>query len=481
MLRNFSAWGYYTKPAVDSYHLAKTSGNGSEEDELITILILVAALCGVLFGVGLMFIAYYACMFIVRGVRSAMFGVDEDGISERIRRQLLSDEDSRQSYELGRAFERQYPYGSVNTQLTEEQQVDIREKGVGAWQFVVDLDVNAMLQSKTEVLFMGGENCVQTNLPLPKINSVYYFEVKIIEKPSDVNMWIGLATKPYPAWRMVGWNKYSVGYSVNNGKVHQNNPFKGTSVGEQLFVGDILGIGFQPRSGVVWFTRNGRRYKAISSGMLYDVFPTISADGPCSFSANFGQRGFVFIEANVKRWGFGPIEGAMLPPPIYGANQNTILLEAAAAASSDSDDDASTDSGDVSGLSPAQDAFCLRNGEADAQDSVAIDIGSSSNINKNDSPFTVVISHPAASTASAAAAAAASSSSSRRQHRRQQAKHRPPQYQTNDPIAAQLLEAGSTSLEPVISYRNKQTSTLDLQTANPTMDRVSESGSPTEP
>ncbi|KAJ2225443.1 hypothetical protein IWW45_007873, partial [Coemansia sp. RSA 485] len=159
---------------------------------------------------------------------------------------------------------------------------------------------------------------------------------------------------------------------------------------------------------------------------------------------------------------------------------NTILLEAAAAASSDSDDDASTDSGDVSGLSPAQDAFCLRNGEADAQDSVAIDIGSSSNINKNDSPFTVVISHPAASTASAAAAAA-SSSSSRRQHRRQQAKHRPPQYQMNDPIAAQLLEAGSTSLEPVVSYRNKQTSTLDLQTANPTMDRVSESGSPTEP
>ncbi|KAJ2841996.1 Protein ssh4, partial [Coemansia erecta] len=357
---------------------------------------------------------------------------------------------------------------------------EIREKGVGAWEFVVDLDVNAMLQSKTEVLFMGGENCVQTNLPLPKINSVYYFEVKIVEKPSDVNMWIGLATRPYPAWRMTGWNKYSVGYCVNNGKVHQNNPFKGASVGEQLFVGDILGIGFQPRSGVVWFTRNGRRYKAISSGMLYDVFPTISADGPCSFSANFGQRGFVFIEANVKRWGFGPIEGAMQPPPIYGANQNTILLEAAATAS-ESEDEASTDSEAFIESAPAQTATHLfPNDRAGTVDSVAIDIGcstsgnSSSNRNnnnyKNASPFTVIVTRPNASasagTSASASAAATTPSSSRRQHRRQQAKNRPPQYQKNDPIAAQLLEAGSTTLEPVVSYRNKQASALDMHAEN---------------
>ncbi|ORX72225.1 SPRY-domain-containing protein, partial [Linderina pennispora] len=246
--------------------------------------------------------------------------------SDRQREQLLPDEDSRQSYELGRAFERQYPYGSVDTQLTTEQETQIREKGVDAWEFVVGLDVNAMLQTKTDVLLMGGENCVQTNLPIPKTNSVYYFEVKIVEKPADVNMWIGLATKPYPAWRMTGWNKYSVGYSVNNGNLHQNSPFKGQHIGEQLYVGDILGVGYQPRSGIVWFTRNGRRYKAIASGMLYDVFPTISADGPCSFSANIGQRGYVFIEANVKRWGFAPIEGVVQPPPVYGANQNTILL-----------------------------------------------------------------------------------------------------------------------------------------------------------
>ncbi|KAJ2719895.1 Protein ssh4 [Coemansia sp. Benny D115] len=418
---------------------ASSGGGDEDDDELVTILILMAALCGSVFGVGVLFLTFFLCAQLVRRVRRLVFGIDEDGVTERMRRQLLSDEDSRQSYELGRAFEQQYPYGSVNTQLTEEQQAEIREKGVDAWEFVVDLDVNAMLQSKTDVLFMGGENCVQTNLPLPKANSVYYFEVKIVEKPADVSMWIGLATKPYPAWRMTGWNRYSVGFCTNNGSVHQNSPFRGTRIGEQLFVGDILGIGFQPRSGVVWFTRNGRRYKAIASGMLYDVFPTISADGPCSFSANFGQRGFVFIEANVKRWGFGPIEGAMVPPPIYGANQNTILLETASISTSsaasvtgsesgDGDDDDDDDFSSVAeAAADARDAASAN--AVGTSDSVAIDIDVSAN---------------------------AAGSSSQRHSRRPSTKHRPPQYQRNDPIAEQLLEAGSTSLEPVVTYRNKQ-------------------------
>ncbi|KAJ2807998.1 Protein ssh4 [Coemansia furcata] len=403
-------------------------GDESEEGELVVLLIIVVAICGALVGLGVLFLLVYVCTNIARRIRWWVFGVDEDGVSERMRSRLLPDEDSRQSYELARAFERQYPYGSIDTQLTSEQQSEIREKGVDAWEFVVNLDVNAMLQSKTEVLFMGGENCVQTNLPLPKANSVYYFEVKLVEKPADVNMWIGLATKPYPAWRMTGWNKYSTGYCVNNGSVHQNSPFKGAHIGEQLFVGDILGIGYQPRSGVVWFSRNGRRYKAIVSGMLYDLFPTISADGPCSFSANFGQRGFVFIEANVKRWGFGPVEGSMAPPPVYGANQNTILLETAAPSSEEDDDDSEADDDEAD--DERSDASSRQPGIS--ADSIAIDIP--------EGPTSADATHNAP----------------RSHRRRQTGSRRPPLYQKNDPIAAQLLEAGETSLEPVVSYRNKQ-------------------------
>ncbi|KAJ2782501.1 Protein ssh4 [Coemansia javaensis] len=402
---------------------------GEADDVLVVLLILCLAVLGALVGIAAVFAAFYVAAQVVRHVRRVVLGLDEDGVSERVRRQLLADEDSRQSYELGRAFERQYPYGSVNTRLTADQQARIRERGVDAWEFVVSLDVNAMLQSRTEVLFMGGENCVQTNLPLPKANSVYYFEVKVVEKPADVSMWIGLATKPYPAWRMTGWNRYSAGYCTNSGSVHQNSPFQGMRIGERVLVGDILGVGYQPRSGIVWFTRNGRRYKEIVSGMLYDLFPTISADGPCSFSANFGQRGFVFIEANVKRWGLGPIEGALQPPPIYGADQNTILLEAAATPSSDdgsgSDSDNATDSDNNGEAAPAP---------SPVPEHTALLI--------DDAPAQSQPSQPQSFARSQSSARPQPSSA----HGRSRTTRRPPLYQKEDPIAAQLLEAGSTSL-----------------------------------
>lgn len=37
--------------------------------------------------------------------------------------------------------------------------------------------------------------------------------------------------------------------------------------------------------------------------------------------------GFVFIEANVKRWGLAPMTGSLAPPPPYGSEQGSILLE----------------------------------------------------------------------------------------------------------------------------------------------------------
>ena len=42
------------------------------------------------------------------------------------------------------------------------------------------------------------------NLPLPKLNEVYYFECKMYEKPDGTDVAIGLATKPYPSFRLPG-------------------------------------------------------------------------------------------------------------------------------------------------------------------------------------------------------------------------------------------------------------------------------------
>lgn len=59
-----------------------------------------------------------------------------------------------------------------------------------------------------------------------------------------------------------------------------------------------------------------------------NLFPSIGANGPATVHVNFGQMGFVFIEANVKKWGLAPMTGSLAPPPPYGSEQGSILLEA---------------------------------------------------------------------------------------------------------------------------------------------------------
>ncbi|PVU85523.1 hypothetical protein BB560_006996 [Smittium megazygosporum] len=259
---------------------------------------------------------------------------DDEGLSSQVsvdeayREQLMQDPEFSRSQELGEQFESRYPYGSLNTQLTREQENFIVEKGVDAWEFPFDTELNGHVQGKTDIVFYGGENLVMSNLPLPSSRNTYYFEVKVTDISPNTNIYAGLATKPYPVWRMVGFNKYSIGYNTSTGYVHNSSVFRRCKLPNRCVVGDILGIGHNPRSGCTWFTFNGRRIPKYFYGFKYSLFPSISADGPCSVSVNFGQRGFVFIEANVKKWGLAPLEGTLKPPPQYGVTEGSIFLQA---------------------------------------------------------------------------------------------------------------------------------------------------------
>ena len=90
----------------------------------------------------------------------------------------------------------------------------------------------------------------------------------------------------------------------------------------------MIGVGYRPRSGTIFFTRNGKKLEDVVHGQkAQNFFPTIGANGPCTIHVNFGQMGFVFIEANVKKWGLAPMTGSLAPPPPYGSEQGSILLE----------------------------------------------------------------------------------------------------------------------------------------------------------
>ncbi|KAL1925641.1 uncharacterized protein VTP21DRAFT_524 [Calcarisporiella thermophila] len=236
-------------------------------------------------------------------------------------------EHARANYERARAWQDAYPPESIPTDITPSQQICIQEKGVTAWEFTPDISTNVYVVSRTEISFYDGECCVQTNLPVPKMQEVYYWEAKMMELPLESTVAVGFATKPYPPWRLPGWNRHSIAYFSDTGEKHINSPFRGRVCGPPFYQGDVVGVGYRPRTGTIFFTRNGKKLEDGITGVRYNLFPTIGSDGPCVVHVNFGQAGFVYIEANIKKWGLAPQEGTLAPPPAYGVDIDSILLD----------------------------------------------------------------------------------------------------------------------------------------------------------
>ncbi|KAG5367134.1 Protein ssh4 [Yarrowia sp. B02] len=267
------------------------------------------------------------------------------------------DEQQREAYFAAKAFIQTNPPNSAQSEISLGQYMTIQEKGVAAWEFQMDLFANTssaalsnaaqsahitcFVENRTELQFLGGvvnrqseeitytsPRSVQTNLPLPKNNETYYWEVKMYDKPADTTVAVGLCTKPYPLSQLPGQHRYSVGFE-STGHKRNNQPFTDVpKYGLPFNQGDVVGVGYRPRSGTIFFTRNGKRLEEVVHGMRLNLFPTVGATGPCQLHVNFGQSGFVFIEANVKKWGLAPVQGNLAPPPPYGRHQqNSLLLE----------------------------------------------------------------------------------------------------------------------------------------------------------
>ncbi|EER26735.1 SPRY domain containing protein [Coccidioides posadasii C735 delta SOWgp] len=238
------------------------------------------------------------------------------------------DELQQAEYMRAKAFIQANPPESAQTDISLSQFLAIQEKGVSAWEFEPELEIaNCFVEARTEIEFFDSECSVQSNLPVPKQNEVYYWEAKIYDKPETSLISIGMTTKPYPLFRLPGFHKTSISYQSTGHRRH-NQPFTPTLYGPEFVQGDVVGVGYRPRSGTIFFTRNGKKLEDVAHGLKsQNFFPTVGANGPCTVHVNFGQLGFVFIEANVKKWGLAPMTGSLAPPPPYGSEQGSILLE----------------------------------------------------------------------------------------------------------------------------------------------------------
>ncbi|KZZ93216.1 Concanavalin A-like lectin/glucanase [Ascosphaera apis ARSEF 7405] len=257
---------------------------------------------------------------------------DEQAFLQEEERALEAMDDiQRSEYLRAKAFVQANPPETMQTDISLSQFLAIQEKGVSAWEFEPEMEVaNCFVEGRTEIEFFDSECCVQSNLPMPKQNDVYYWEAKIFEKPENTIISVGVTTKPYPLFRLPGYHKTSLAY-FSDGQRRYNQPFSSTRYGHKFSQGDVVGVGYRPRSGTLFFTHNGKRLEDVAYGLRsQNFFPTVGARGPCSVHVNFGQMGFVFIEANVKKWGLAPMTGSLAPPPPYGSEAGSILLESGA-------------------------------------------------------------------------------------------------------------------------------------------------------
>ncbi|QLL30561.1 hypothetical protein HG536_0A03790 [Torulaspora globosa] len=245
-----------------------------------------------------------------------------------------------------------------------------------------------LIQDKLDITFTkyNKSSSAIMNYPLPfNRKDAVYFEVKVFRHPSDSNaiFSIGLMTFPYPYFRIPGMSLFSIAYE-STGKLRINNPFMASTLLPKLQEGDVVGFGYRFRTGTIFITHNGKRLIDVTQNVGIDLFVGIGSlnaaftrtytrdglledpdniemreglsegrevelppdlqrvhdvaapDAPESdeveLHVNLGQVGFVFIEANVKKYGFGSVYGEIGIPPSYNGNEtktDTILQKGA--------------------------------------------------------------------------------------------------------------------------------------------------------
>lgn len=280
-----------------------------------------------------------------------------------------------QSYLEGQQFQQEHPpqFTSRGQAITPEIYNDIKDRGIMAFSFDQDQpqagyrdDVGEtarllpryIVQDRTEIKFIYNHPPYSTatavlNYPLPVRNRTMsdciYFETKIFEFTPSANAHfaIGLVTRPYPPERLPGYNQFLISYE-STGNLKINKPFPtptqqhrgahsvyNAQVLPPVLPADVIGFGYHVVTGTIFITRNGKKLLDVTRGVFVDLYPAVgcfSSNG--TFHVNLGQLGFVWIEANVKKYGFvstsdyrrmaGDRATAL---PLYGGTDEDKVLE----------------------------------------------------------------------------------------------------------------------------------------------------------
>ncbi|KAJ3058507.1 Rsp5p-dependent ubiquitination, sorting of cargo proteins at the multivesicular body [Quaeritorhiza haematococci] len=153
--------------------------------------------------------------------------------------------------------------------------------------------------------------------PTVKDRQYFYYECTVVDlayAPKTTVIGVGVATSPYPSFRLVGWQDYSVGYHSDDGRLFVNDEFGGKIFASPFTKGDTVGVGYDPTRGAVFFTLNGSFLSDATSNEFHPYHAAVSADGACELDINFGQRPFIYQPAN-PGWTPDKAAAPLGPPP----------------------------------------------------------------------------------------------------------------------------------------------------------------------
>ncbi|TBU29989.1 hypothetical protein BD311DRAFT_248753 [Dichomitus squalens] len=238
--------------------------------------------------------------------------------AEEVRPLGVHSDAPEQDYRAAETFCRTHP-PQPSRLLSSESIERIRALGCGAWGLEVPTAAegprfrgridNGGEKPRSGVVrvtsdYRCPDSCIFSTLPI--LAGLYdtrgkegvYYEVKMIRVPPQPgSIAVGVACRPYPGWRMPGWNRLSAGFHTDDCSKFFEDPDGGRQYAGEFAInaGDVIGMGYRFAAGEIFWTHNGRSLGTAFTGVFmpreqYDVYAAIGITGPgeAELEVNFG-------------------------------------------------------------------------------------------------------------------------------------------------------------------------------------------------
>ncbi|ERF70809.1 hypothetical protein EPUS_02331 [Endocarpon pusillum Z07020] len=210
--------------------------------------------------------------------------------------------------------------GDISLQKPQEFKGDLTQRGKGQWKATTKFSCTDCIFLSTLPLYFAVEDS-----PLMTGRSkTIYFEVRLLATGGNIarqaaGVAVGFCAKPYPSWRLPGWQRASLGVHGDDGRRFVNDPNGGVDFTRPFKPGETVGIGMKfsiapnvqghgKAHAEVFFTRDGKRDEGwqvdeerdresdsvlgLEGGM--DLYAAVGMFGAVDFEVQFAPGGWLY-------------------------------------------------------------------------------------------------------------------------------------------------------------------------------------------